>query len=74
MPGLPPEEGRENNGNQRVNSDGHGSRQSAQSNCIRGHDIPRIDIPVLIVGAGPCGLFQAYLLSKLNGLLWNLLR
>jgi ribulose 1,5-bisphosphate synthetase/thiazole synthase len=22
---------------------------------------------VLIVGAGPCGLLQAYLLSKLNG-------
>jgi len=74
MPGLPPEEGREKNGNQRVNSDIYRNRQSTQSNCIRVHDNPRIDITVLIVGAGPCGLFQAYLLSKLNGLFRSSLR
>lgn len=30
-----------------------------------------IDVPVLIVGGGPSGLLLAYLLSKLNGMLYE---
>lgn len=27
-------------------------------------------VPVLIIGGGPTGLLQAYLLSKLRGMVW----
>ena len=37
------------------------------SNQMRQSDSSCVDVPVLIIGGGPAGLLQAYLLSKLGG-------
>jgi hypothetical protein len=44
---------------------GLNGQHRSQDSASNGVDI--IDVPVLIVGGGPSGLLQAYLLSKLGG-------
>lgn len=41
--------------------------QRPSSFVVHEHDAYNIDVPVLIVGGGPAGLFQAHLLSQLGG-------
>lgn len=49
-------------------NEGDISRPVGDSNQPQ-HDSPSVDIPVLIIGGGPTGLFQAHLLSQLGGTL-----